>query len=122
VREITQIGAKRGVMSERQWKRLAWGIIVLLVLFAFLALSRRAGAACMTQREARIAYPGQWLKYRTENRCWYATSDRTIRRTAYVKRAAPLPVQSAPTMEAVRFLPWEIRIGIPTQPPEETPK
>jgi hypothetical protein len=63
-------------------------IIVVLLFVGVWAIGTAFGAdndpPCLTKAQAQAKYPGQWLYWRTERRCWYGQSTRTASRPATV--------------------------------------
>lgn len=54
-----------------------------LVALPMLALGADNDPPCLTKEQARAKYPGQWLYWRGERRCWYGQSTgRTTSRAA----------------------------------------
>lgn len=124
---------------------LGWALGLLM--FGLGAIINEAIAAdndtpCLTKEQARVKYPGQYLYWRTEHRCWYgrpghgrvatfAHGSRVIHprvktvpwdeyneidaaadRDTYFNPNEPLPIWKLAPIPKSKFVPWDERIGM----------
>lgn len=61
---------------------IAIATICLMLWGIYGALGADADQPCLTHAQAKAKYPGQWLSWRTERRCWYGQSTRVTSRSA----------------------------------------
>jgi hypothetical protein len=79
---------------------LAWTLFTLLLaaialvamVYVVMAADNTPPEQCLTREQAKEKYPGMWLYWRTEKRCWYGAHYAKPVRTHKSTKLVPTPV------------------------------